>query len=371
MSGAAAGAPAQPTAEHAAEGLRFEAALDLGAFALDAAFEVAHGERLALVGPSGAGKSTCLEMIAGLVRPDRGRVVLGGVVLADTAAGIDLPPAARRVGLLFQDDALFPHLAVRDNVAYGLRARGAARGESEAQAAAWLARLGLADLAARRPAQLSGGQRQRVALARALASGARALLLDEPFAALDLVTRAEVRAEVRAFLDHVTLPTVFVTHDPLDARVFGGRLAVMEAGRIVQSGTWEEIAHAPRSALAAELAGLNLYRATLDPGGGLRAARAGPCGFHVLAEDLQGEAWLAFEPGEVTLSLERPAGSAQNVFRARVVEIVPAGDRLRVRLDAGVPMTAEITGAARAALAIEPGREVWAAVKATAIRVYG
>jgi len=351
-------------------GLRFEAALDLGAFRLDAAFEVAEGERLALVGPSGAGKSTCLEVIAGLVRADRARVALGGETLADTAAGIDLRPGARRVGLLFQDDALFPHLSVRDNVAYGPLARGLRRGEAEVQAAAWLARLGLADLARRRPAQLSGGQRQRVALARALASGARALLLDEPFAALDLVTRAEVRAELRAFLDQVTLPTVFVTHDPLDARVFGQRIAVMEAGRIVQTGTWEEIAHAPRSALAAELAGLNLYRATLGPGSGLRLARAGAGEFHVLAEDLDGDAWLAFEPGEVTLSRAEPAGSAQNVFRGRVVEIVPAGDRLRVRLDAGVPMTAEITAAARAALAIEPGRELWAAVKATAIRVY-
>ncbi len=352
------------------EGLSFEAALDLGTFRLDAAFDVAHGERLALVGPSGAGKSTCLGVIAGFVRADRARVTLDREVLADTAAGVDRNPADRRVGVLFQDDALFPHLAVRDNIAYGPAARGAGRAEARAEAGAWLERLGLADLAARRPAGLSGGQRQRVALARALAAGARALLLDEPFAALDLMTRAGVRAELRRFLEAVTLPTVFVTHDPLDARVFGDRIAVMDAGRVVQTGTWEDIAHAPRSALAAELAGLNLYRAALEPGTGLRTARAGGREFHVLDEGAAGEAWLAFAPGEVTLSAARPSGSAQNVFQGRVAEIVPAGDRLRVRIDAGVPIMAEITEAARAALAIAPGREVWAAVKATGVRVY-
>jgi molybdate transport system ATP-binding protein len=331
---------------------------------------VAEGERLALVGPSGAGKTTCLSIIAGFTRADRAAVRLAGETLYDTEARVDRAPAARRIGMLFQGGALFPHLSVRENIAYGPLARGARRGDAEAEAGLWIDRLGLAALAGKRATTLSGGQAQRVALARALASGARALLLDEPFAALDASTRADVRAELRQFLDQVERPTVFVTHDALDARVFGHRIAVMDAGRIVQTGTWEEIAHAPRSALAAELAGLNLYRAKLDPGTGLRAAQAGESLFHVLAEGLSGDAWLAFAPGEVTLSAERPAGSAQNVFRGRVVEIVPAGDRLRVRLDAGVPLTAEITAEARGALGIEPGRELWAAVKATAIRVY-
>jgi molybdate transport system ATP-binding protein len=354
----------------AGAGLQFEANLDLGAFHLDAAFEVAEGERLALVGPSGAGKSTCLEIIAGFAAADRARVVLNGDVLADTANGTDRTPGSRRVGVLFQDDTLFPHLAVRDNVASGPGARGATRAVAIAEAAKWLDRLAIADLAGRRPAQLYGGQRQRVALARALAAGARALLLDEPFAALDLVTRTQVRGELRSFLDGVTMPTVFVTHDPLDARVFGHRIAVMESGRIVQTGTWEEIAHAPRSPLAAELAGLNLYSAVLDQGDGLRAAHAGACTFHVLAEGIAGAVHVVFAPGEVTLSAERPSGSARNAFRGRVVEIVPAADRLRVRLDVGVPLTAEITAQARSSLAIEPGRELWAAVKATGIRVY-
>jgi molybdate transport system ATP-binding protein len=354
----------------AGETLGFEARLARGAFRLDVAFEVRPGERLALVGPSGAGKSTCLQVIAGFVRPDAGHVTLGGRALLDTARGVDLPPAARDIGLLFQDYALFPHLSVRDNVAFGPRARGRSAGDATRVAGEWLERLEIAELGAARIDRISGGQRQRVALARAMAAGARVLLLDEPFAALDLVTRTGVRAGLRAFLEQVPLPTVFVTHDPLDARVFGDRIGVLEEGRLVQLGTWQDIAHAPRSALAAELAGLNLHRVRLEAGEGLRAARVDTVEFHVLAPGLEGDVHLAFAPGEVTLSAERPAGSAQNVFTARVVELIPVEDRLRVRLDAGVPITAEITIEARAALGIEAGREIFAAVKATAIRVY-
>lgn len=349
-------------------GLEFRAVLERGGFTLDAAFEVAEGERLALIGPSGAGKSTCLGVTAGFVAAREAFVRAGGEVLYDTSARIDRGPAERRIGLLFQDGALFPHLSVRQNVAFGPRARG--RADAGAEADRWIERLGLAGLADRRPAQLSGGQAQRVSLARALAAGSRALLLDEPFAALDAMTRASVRAELRTHLDAISVPTVFVTHDPLDARLFGHRIAVMEAGRIVQHGTWEEIAHAPRSALAADLAGLNLYRARLEQGDGLRVAHVADTVFHVLADTVPGEVWLSFSPGEVTLSIERPAGSAQNAFESRVVELVPAADRIRVRLEAGVPMTAEITGAARDALSIEAGRAIWATVKATAIRVY-
>jgi len=237
---------------------------------------------------------------------------------------------------------------------------------------AWIERVGLRDRAERPVGALSGGERQRVALARALASDPAVLLLDEPFAALDAGTRGRVRAELRAFLHAVPVPTVLVTHDPVDALAMGDRLLVLENGRVAQIGRREELLEHPRSALAGELAGLNLYQAEVAAGSGLKEARVGSVMFHVLADDHQGRAFLAFAPSEVALSDPRGMGSPQNVFRGQVREVLPLSDRLRVVLDVGgVVMAAELTREAGAALAVGPGRTLWASVKATAIRVYG
>jgi molybdate transport system ATP-binding protein len=354
----------------AERGLAFDAAVALGAFRFEAAFEVAAGETLALVGPSGAGKSTALALAAGLLRPDRGRIACAGEVWCDTGGGVLLSPEARRAGLLFQDYALFPHLTVRENVAYGPRARGRRRPEAEAAAARWLDRLRLGELGERRVDGISGGERQRVALARALASEPKALLLDEPFAALDVSTRGTLRSELRAFLAGCALPTVIVAHDPVDAFALGDRVAVLEEGRLAQAGRHEDLLAHPRSAFVADLAGLNFYRADLAGGRGLKVARAGAVEFHVLADDRSGPSFLAFSPSEVALAPERRAGSPQNVFPGRVVELQPLADRVRVVLDVGVEMAADVTREAAAALALAPGVGIVASVKATAIRVY-
>jgi molybdate transport system ATP-binding protein len=352
-------------------GLEFALAHRRGALELDVELTVAAAETVTLMGPSGAGKSTCVALVAGLLRPLRGRVRCGGETWCDTAAGRDLPPEARRAGVLFQDYALFPHLDARANVAYGLRARGAARNGAEREADRWLERVGLTGAAGRRPRELSGGEQQRVAVARALASGARVLLLDEPFGALDVSTRAVLRAELRAVLREAALPALVVTHDPVDALALGDRVAVMEAGRLTQVGTHEELWREPRSPFAADLAGRNLYAVEVPPGTGLKEVRAGALAFHVLADEVAGPAFLVFAPSDVTLAVERRPASAQNVFAATVRELRPAGGRTFVLLRAGgVAMTAEITGEAAALLALAPGREVFAAVKATAIRVY-
>jgi molybdate transport system ATP-binding protein len=230
--------------------------------------------------------------------------------------------------------------------------------------------LGLADWANRGVMQLSGGQRQRVALARALAADAQALLLDEPFGALDVTTRTALRGELRAFLSEVKLPTVLVTHDPLDALVFGDRIAVLERGRVTQFGPKEDLLTHPRSPFVAELTGLNLYEAEVAEGCGSKEARVGGLVFHVLADDLAGAAYLAFAPLEVTLSTERLAGSAQNAFAGTVAETIPLPDRMRVVLNVGALLTAEITKDAAAQLHLANGQRLWATVKATAIRVY-
>jgi molybdate transport system ATP-binding protein len=351
--------------------LAFDAALRQGSFDLAAAFDVAAGETLVLVGPSGAGKSTCLAAIAGLVPATSGRIRCGGDVWFDAAEGIDRPPERRRAGVVFQEYALFPHLSVRDNVAYGPRARGLRPRDAARTAGDWLERLGLLEVADRPVAQISGGQRQRVALARAVASDPRVLLLDEPFGALDAATRGNVRAELRGFLQSVSIPTLLVTHDPVDALALGDRIAVLEGGRIAQMGRREELLEHPRTALVAELAGLNLYRAELAAGNGLKEARAGAVVFHVLADGRSGPAFLAFAPSEVSLAAERQPGSPQNVFRGQVREVLPLTDRLRVVIDAGVIIAAELTREAGASLAVAPGRALWASIKATAIRVYG
>ena len=352
-------------------GLSFAAGLAAGDFRLDAAFDVAPGRTLALVGPNGAGKTTCLAAIAGLVRPQTGRIACGGEVWSDSARGIFVPPEKRHAGVVFQDYALFPHLTVERNVAYGPRARGLDRRAAAAAAVRALDRLGLGALRGRAVATLSGGERQRTALARAVASGPRLLLLDEPFGSLDVGARRAVRSELLRFLEGLGLPTVLVTHDPLDALAFGDRIAVLEGGRVTQEGSRDELLAEPRGAFVAELAGLNFFHAEVAAGTGLKEARAGALVFHVLGDDTRGPGFVAFSPADVTLSAERLPGSAQNAFAGRVVEVRPLPDRLRVTLDAGALIAADITREAAARLGLAPGATLWGSVKATAIRVYG
>jgi molybdate transport system ATP-binding protein len=346
-----------------------DAAADAGGFSLEVSLHVPPAETLALVGPSGAGKTTCLAVVAGLRRIRSGRVACDGETWSDAGAGVHLAPERRRVGLVFQDGALFPHLSVRDNVLFGVRAR---RGTPRERATAeeWMDRLRLRPLASRRASGLSGGERQRVALARALASGPSVLLLDEPFAALDLQTRRAVRGELRAFLRDVGLPTVVVAHDPLDAVVFGDRIVALDNGRVAQSGPRDELLARPRTPFVAELAGLNVHAAEVAAGTGLKEARAGRAVFHVLADGVAGPAYVAFAPAEVTLSDEPRPGSAQNSFRGEVREVSALPDRLRVTLDAEVTLIAETTREAARSLGLAPGRTLWGFVKATAIRVY-
>lgn len=220
---------------------------------------VGAGETVALLGPSGCGKSTVLRCVAGLERPDAGRVGIGG---RDATA---LPPEARHVGLVFQDYALFPHLSVLGNVAYGPRMRGARRAEAEGRAREVLALVGLDTLAERKPAQLSGGQAQRVALARAVATGSPLLLLDEPLSNLDEQLRARLRSDLRALFGQVGAGVLLVTHDQREALALAARVAVMRVGRLVQVGAAAEVFARPATAwVAAFLGHANVLAA---PGG--------------------------------------------------------------------------------------------------------
>lgn len=219
---------------------------------VDITFDVPAGQTLALLGPSGCGKTTVLRLIAGFERLDQGEIEIGGDVVAGPKHR--LPPEQRRIGMVFQDYAIFPHLTVAENVSFGLNDR-AGRDERQARVESLLDFVGLGDMGERMPNELSGGQQQRVALARALAISPRALLLDEPFSNLDATLRAEVRAEVRELLRQSETTTIFVTHDQEEALFFGDLIAVMQAGRIEQIGTSEEIYLHPRTRFVAAFMG--------------------------------------------------------------------------------------------------------------------
>jgi molybdate transport system ATP-binding protein len=237
----------------------------LPGFALEVEWTAGDGVAV-LFGPSGAGKTLTLQCLAGLVRPDQGRIVVDGRVFFDAAAGVDLPPQARRVGYVFQGYALFPHLTVADNVGFGLRERP--RGERARRVGEVLERLGLAALAARLPRELSGGQRQRVALGRALAIEPALLLLDEPLSALDAPLRRALRDELRATLASVGMAAVVVTHDFTEAYRLGDRIVVYDGGRVVQAAPRAELLWQPASAAVARIVGLrNVLQGTVVKAG--------------------------------------------------------------------------------------------------------
>ncbi|MBK6769694.1 MAG: ATP-binding cassette domain-containing protein [Ardenticatenales bacterium] len=233
-----------------------------GPLCLDVAFAAAAGETCAVVGPNGAGKSTLLAVIAGLVRPDTGRVALDGVVWDDAAVDergravrppVHVPPQARPIGVVFQDLALFPHLSAVENAAFPLRARAVPAAEARARAMDALDHLGVGHRADARPGALSGGEAQRVALARALIAKPRLLLLDEPLAALDRPARGRIRALLGDVLGAFEGVAVLITHDPLDAEALADRLMVLEGGRIAQSGPIGTVLAAPEGAFLKQM----------------------------------------------------------------------------------------------------------------------
>jgi molybdate transport system ATP-binding protein len=344
-------------------------------FTLEVSFQAPAGSTTVLVGESGAGKTSVLKLLAGLDRLDQGRITLDADRYADVATQLHVPAWRREIGYVAQDYALFPHLSVMDNVGFGLRAAGVARPQVGDMVDEALATLGIATLRARMPNQLSGGQQQRVALARALVLKPRLLLLDEPLSSLDLQTRRKVRVELRELLKQLTCITVYVTHSPVEALLFGDQIVVLERGRVAQAGSREELLRHPRSAFVAELVGTNLFigRPVEQPAPGVPVIRT-PEGLVTVEEPgVPGTVYLTVNPREVTLSRTQPISSAQNVLEGAVQEIIPeppAGERIRVVLDTRPLMVAEVTPEGLAALSLSEGVRVYAAFKATGVKRY-
>lgn len=335
-----------------------------GAFELRLSLAVPAGTTAALLGPNGAGKSTAVSVLAGLIPAAEGAVRLGETVLDDPASGRFVPPERRRMGVVFQGSLLFPHLTVAENVAFGPRAAGTGRREARERAEEWMDRLDITGLARRRPAGLSGGQAQRVALARALATEPDALLLDEPLSALDVTTRAHLRRVLAGHLADFAGPRVLITHDPAEAFLLADVIHVVENGSVTQTGTPDDIRLRPRTPYAADLAGANLLSGVASGG----AVRLPGFTLHV-ADPAEGPVLVTIRPNAVTLHRGRPEGSARNTWAATVEHVERLAGRVRVRIGAPVPLTAEVTAAAAADLHLAPGGEVWVSVKATEIGV--
>ncbi len=292
--------------------------------------EIARGELFALLGGSGCGKTTLLRLLAGFERPDRGRILIDGQDMTG------VPPHLRPINMMFQSYALFPHLDVAGNVAYGLKREGVARPEIATRVAEALALVKLDGLGTRRPSQLSGGQRQRVALARALVKRPKLLLLDEPLAALDRKLREDTRFELVRLQEQLGVTFVIVTHDQPEAMSMASRLAVMNAGRIVQTGTPHELYERPATRFVAGFIGIANILQTA-PG-----------------------RWLALRPEKIALSADRPA--TERAIAGTVVEVGYEGDRslYRIALADGSTMRVAQTNVARAReSAFKRGDNVW------------
>lgn len=312
-------------------------------FTLDLSLEVS-AETYVLIGHSGCGKSTMLRMLAGLLNPDDGRIDLGEHILADTKSGWSLPPEDRDVGYLVQSYALFPHLSVTDNIAYGLSHLEPAERRVRVEEALDL--VGVRPLAHARPGGLSGGEQQRVALARALVRRPRFFLLDEPLSALDVSTRARVRAELKTILDQLAIPTIVVTHDYEDARVLGGRIAVMDQGKILQTGTAEEVARRPANAFVAAFTDTNLL-----PAGG------------------QYDRQVAFDPWRVSVSREPNGGDYK--WRGRILDMVRMGASTRLHLagEDGLSLFADVPIEALERHGFSLGENIFASVGRDDVRL--
>jgi molybdate transport system ATP-binding protein len=371
----------------------------LNSFHLSLNFSAEEGKTTVLLGESGAGKSTVLRLLAGLQHPQQGHISLDPVTYFDSEQKIVVPPQERPFGYVFQDYVLFPHLTVFENVAFGLRAQRLPNHLIRSRVSEALDRVHLVGYDARKPAQLSGGQQQRVAIARALALQPQLLLLDEPLSALDVQTRREVRQELQRILAELHITTIMVTHQYLEALLFGHSILVLDDGHIIQQGDQRDLLEYPRSSYVAELIGVNFFRGRIA-----RYETDGTCVialqnseyqpfeiFAALSEqgqeaapDIGDEAYVVVNPRSVTLYQSPPDASARNLFPGTITQVLRLRSggaqsrdgyvRVSIALD-GLgnefpPLTAEITEASATRLKLQQPQRIYAAFKATEASAY-
>ena len=353
-----------------------EVALRRGAFALEAAFSAGRG-LTALFGRSGSGKSTVIELVAGLARPDRGRIVVDGEVLVDTQAGVFVPAHRRRIGIVFQEARLFPHLSVRQNLGFGRWfARRTARDATGAELTAVVGLLGIEGLLERRPSGLSGGERQRVAIGRALLARPRLLLMDEPLSALDEARKREILPYIERLRDEAGLPIVYVSHAVAEVARLASTIVVLEAGRVVAHGPAETVLRRPDQPPGAEAGAILAMRvAAHDAARGLTRLAGAVGALEVPLIDIGiGQSVRVRVPArDVMVATQTPAGlSARNVLSGRVRAIHESGGSALVEIESGgAVIAADLTRASARELDLAPGRPVFAIVKSIAFDPQG
>jgi molybdate transport system ATP-binding protein len=338
-------------------------------FLLDVSIEVPPGITI-LFGPSGAGKSTLLDCIAGLLQPAAGRIAVSQEVLFDSEAGVNLPPQKRLTAYVFQSPALFPHLSVEDNVAYGLSALS--ESERSARTAAILEAFRVHKLRTRKPREISGGEQQRVALARSLVTLPRVLLLDEPLTGLDAELKASIVDDLRAWNAAQKIPILYVTHGRDEVDALGERVIAMEQGRVVSEGHPRDVLDAPRRKKLAQAAGFeNLLSASVmdlrEADGVMRLRLADssseievPLGYATPGDRVR----VAIRAGDILLATHRPSGlSARNVLEGRIVSLDQLGTMVVARVACGVILTVHLTPGALCALELTVGMPVWIILK--------
>ena len=350
-------------------------------FVLDVEFSADPGFTI-LFGASGAGKTTLLDCIAGLISPNSGHVAIGGRVLFDASANIQLPPEQRRIGYVFQDLALFPHLTVDQNIAYGLS--HLPREERTRRTASILSAFRIPHLTNRRPREISGGERQRVALARALVTDPVVLLLDEPLAALDGATKARIIDDLRSWNEAHRIPILYVTHSREEVFALGESVIVLHHGRILAQGRPHEVLSAPQQETVAHLAGFeNILNATVDslhsdrgtmtcllsqdePGKPIppATAKAVPLETPLVRAEIGSSLRVGIRAGDILLAIVPPVGlSARNVIAGRLLSLERRDVIVSAKVNCGVELEVHLTLAARDSLKLEPGREVWLVIK--------
>ena len=339
------------------------------AFVLDVSIEIASGITI-LFGPSGAGKSTLLDCLAGLLRPDSGNIVVAGELLFDSASGISLPPQHRRVAYVFQGLALFPHMTVEQNVAYGLADVPQPQRSARVHEALGAFRVG--DLRGRKPAEISGGEKQRVALARSLVTQPRFLLLDEPLTGLDAALKSSIIDDLRAWNATRRIPVLYVTHSREEVDALGERVIAMDSGRVISEGFPRDVLDTPRHPRLAQTAGFeNLLTGTVlalrEPDGVMRVRLARsqceievPLGYTAPGDDVQ----IAIRAGDILLATQRPnALSARNVLEGKIINLERRGSLVIARVDCGVTLEVHVTPGAERALQLTVGKSVWLVLK--------
>jgi molybdate transport system ATP-binding protein len=342
-------------------------------FALDTTFTAAEGVTV-LFGPSGSGKTSTLRAIAGILEPDSGLISVNGKVYFDSVRKLNVPIRERRVGFVFQDYLLFPHMTAEQNVAYGVH-NGSKKARRDA-ARAMISLLGISEASDRRPRELSGGEQQRVALARALASEPEVLLLDEPLSAVDASTRSRLLEELAGIQRRTRIPFLYVTHSPADAVRAGDAALVMERGRIVQQGKPLEVFNSPQDAPAARAVGdeniLAIRIVEQLPAEGLTIADAAGCRLAMTFNGLPlaSAATIAIPAEDIIISRERISQtSARNLLHGIVKRVIHDEPKVELVIDCGVDLKARITTQAVKALGIATGVEVFLLIKASACRL--